>query len=42
MAPCKNSLDECRFGQSYTLQVIDNNVNMFTLFTTDTINNYGR
>ena len=33
----KKQFDECRFGKSYTLQVIDNNVNMFTLFTTDTI-----
>ena len=33
----KKQFGVCRFGQSYTLQVIDNNVNMFTLFTTDTI-----
>lgn len=33
----KKQFHECRFGKSYTLQVIDNNVNMFTLFTTDTI-----
>ena len=33
----KKQFEECRFGKSYTLQVIDNNVNMFTLFTTDTI-----
>ena len=33
----KKQFEECRFGKSYTLQVIDNNINMFTLFTTDTI-----
>ena len=33
----KKQFGECRIGQSYTLQVIDNNVNIFTLFTTDTI-----
>lgn len=33
----KKQFGVCRLGKSYTLQIIDNNVNMFTLFTADTI-----